>query len=78
MHEPSLTTDPRRFKSVCVWTWSAGEEGDPFPEPSAEHMLEFSLKVKCQHNSKASKNSQDPSELYICSQGEYVLDSNCK
>ena len=45
-------------------------EGEAFPEPSAERMLEFTLKVKCRHRSKAPKNSEDPRELYENSQGE--------
>ena len=49
-----------------------GEEGDPFPEPSEQHMLEFSLKVKCSRNPKAPKGSDNPSDLYLRSQGERV------
>lgn len=55
-----------------------GEEGEPFPEPSAEHMLEFSLKVKCQRNPKRSTgrddpkhlDEEDPRKLYSHSDGE--------
>ena len=48
-------------------------EGEAFPEPSAEHMLEFTLKVKCQRKPKAPKNSEDPRELYLHSQGELCV-----
>ena len=35
-----------------------------FPEPAADTMLEFKLKVKCKHNFRAPKGSEDPKELY--------------
>ncbi len=53
---------------VCVFVCTG--EGEEFPEPSDEHMLEFALKVKCQRNPKAPKNAEDPRELYLYSQGE--------
>ncbi len=55
----------------------SGEEKDPFPELSAEHMLEFSLKVRCRHNPKAPKDSENPNELYLRSQGERGRGKGC-
>ena len=48
--------------------------GENWPEtPSAEHMIEFTLKVKCTHNTRASKGSHDPEQLYLNSQGEHAF-----
>ena len=41
-----------------------------FPEPTADTMLEFRLKVKCKHNFRAPKGSEDPKELYHHSNGK--------
>ena len=49
-----------------------GESEDVFSNPSPEHVVEFQLKVKCSHNPKAPKNSQDPDELYIHSKGKCI------
>ncbi len=59
---------------VCLFLhlyFGCAGEGEALPEPSAEHMLEFALKVKCQRKPKAPKNSEDPRELYLHSQGEH-------
>ena len=57
--------------SLCM---CAGEgKDDPYSEPNEKHMLEFSLKVKCRHNPKAPKDSEDPNKLYVHSQGGCVL-----
>ena len=48
--------------------------GENWPEtPSADHMIEFTLKVKCSHNAHALKGSRDPEQLYSDSQGEHHL-----
>ena len=47
------------------------EEGTPFPDPSAQHMLEFKLKVKCTRNRKSPQDSEDANELYQCHKGMY-------
>lgn len=49
---------------------SLAAEDDSFPEPSPEHMLEFSLKVRCSRNPHAPKGTHDPRELYLHSNGE--------
>ena len=46
---------------------------DHFSNFSPEHMLEFTLKVKCTRNPKAPKSSQDPDELYLHSKGVCIL-----
>lgn len=50
--------------------FSASEGDGSFPEPAAETMLEFKLKVKCKHNFRAPKGSEDPKELYHHSNGK--------
>lgn len=46
------------------------EEGAPLSgDPSPDQILEFKLKVKCKHNPKAPKDSEDPNKLYINSKG---------
>lgn len=54
-----IFADPRKFMFLPTQ-----EEGSPFPDSSPQHMLEFKLKVKCTHNPKAPKDSEDPNELY--------------
>ena len=49
------------------------EDGASFPEPAADTMLDFRLKVRCKHNSKAPKGSEDPNELYLHSKGRQLL-----
>ena len=55
------------FSSVIV------EDGASFPEPAADTMLDFRLKMKCKHNSKAPKGCEDPNELYLHSKGRQLL-----
>lgn len=63
------TVKPSRGKLLCCVTL-AEEGATPFPEPIADTMLEFRLKVKCKRNPKAPKGSEDPNELYLHSNGE--------
>jgi len=59
-----IRADPRKFKML-----PPQEEDRPFPDPTPDTMLGFKLKVKCTRNPKASKNSQDPHELYLHTKG---------
>ena len=64
------------FEKLCLFFFvSADGGGDSFPEPAADTMLEFKLKVKCKHNFRAPKGSEDPKELYQHSNGEnlYIM-----
>ncbi|KAL5463431.1 hypothetical protein EMCRGX_G032326 [Ephydatia muelleri] len=64
-----INADPRKFKTL-----SPMQMGENWPEtPSADHMIEFTLKVKCSHNAHALKGSRDPEQLYSDSQGEHHL-----
>lgn len=59
-----INADPRKFKFL-----SPMQTGENWPEtPSADQMIEFTLKVKCTHNSRAMKGSHDPEQLYLNSQ----------
>eukprot|EP00731_Ephydatia_muelleri_P027482 Em0019g355a len=59
-----INADPRKFKTL-----SPMQMGENWPEtPSADHMIEFTLKVKCSHNAHALKGSRDPEQLYSDSQ----------
>ena len=53
-----------------------GEDDDPFPDPSPEHMLQFSLNVKCKMV-KGAKEGGDPSKIYVHSQGTHVAIISC-
>ena len=63
------TVKSSRGELFCCVT-PAEEGATPFPEPTADTMLEFRLKVKCKRNPKAPKGSEDPNELYLHSNGE--------
>ena len=53
------------------------EDVTPFPEPTADTMLDFRLKVKCKRNPKAPKGSEDPNVLYLHSKGECMCVCVC-
>ena len=56
-----INADPRKFKTL-----SPMQTGENWPDtPSADHMIEFTLKVKCSHNTHALKGSHDPEQLYL-------------